>query len=143
MSLESIRQQLGLTPEATELRRRERREQEREAERRRRTFDVAGTPFEVGTTGYGALFERLDNLAVPDGPRASKDEFTPLTKSRPRGGSSGSQGKVTPTASVRSAISRIFGIWQALSVRSTRTASCARSSGAMSCLGTRGFRRAG
>ena len=101
VSLELIRQQLGLTPEATELRRRERREQEREAERRRRTFDVAGTPFEVGTTSYGALFERLDNLAVPDGPRASKDEFTPLTKARPSGGSSGPQGKIRPTPAPR------------------------------------------
>ena len=96
-SLESIRQQLGLTSEATELRRRERREQEQEAERRRRTFDVAGTPFEVGSTSYGALFERLDNLSAPDGPRASKDEFTPLTMARPSGGSSGSQGEVGPT----------------------------------------------
>ena len=97
VSLESIRQQLGLTPEATELRHRQRREQEQEAERRRRTFDVAGTPFEVGTASYGALFERLDNLPVPEGPRASKDEFTPLTKARPSDGSSGSQGKVRPT----------------------------------------------
>ena len=97
VNLEAIRQQLGLTPEATELRRRERREQEQEAERRRRTFDIAGTPFEVGTTSYGALFERLDSLRVPDGPRASKDEFTPLTKARPSGGRSSAQGKVRPT----------------------------------------------
>ena len=49
-SLEAIRQQLGLTPEATDARRHERHQREQEAERRRRTFDVAGTPFEVGTT---------------------------------------------------------------------------------------------
>ena len=92
VSLEAIRQQLGLTPEATEAQRRERREQEQEAERQRRTFDVVGTPFEVGTTSYGALFERLDKLPAPDGPRASKDEFTPLTEARPSGGGSGAGG---------------------------------------------------
>ncbi len=100
-SLEAIRQQLGLTPEATEVRSRQRREQEQEVERRRRTFDVAGTAFEVGTASYGALFKRLDNLSAPKGPRASKDEFTPLTKARPSGGSSdgssGGPGREGPT----------------------------------------------
>ena len=101
VSLESIRQKLELTPEATELRRHKRRELEQEAERRRRTFDVAGTPFEVGTTSYVALLERLDNLAVPAGPRASKDEFTPLTKARPSGGGSTPSNKVRPPAAPR------------------------------------------
>ena len=97
VSLEGIRQQLGLTREAADARRRERREQKQEAERRRRTFDVAGTPFEVGTTSYGALFGRLDKLRAPDGPRASKDDFTPLVKARPSGGGSGSRGQDRPT----------------------------------------------
>ena len=100
-SLQAVREQLGLTPEATEIRRRERREQEQEADRRRRTFDVAGRPFEVGATSYGALFERLDNLPAPEGPRASKDEFTPLTKARSSRGSSGPQGKGRPPAAPR------------------------------------------
>ena len=93
VSLEAIRRQLGLTPEAAEARRRERHQQEQEAARRRRTFDVAGTPFEVGTTSYRALFDRLDNLPAPEGPRASKDEFTPLTRARPSGGRSDGGGK--------------------------------------------------
>ena len=92
-SLEAIRQQLGLTPEATDARRHERHQREQEAERRRRTFDVAGTPFEVGTTSYSALFERLGRLAAPEGPRASRDEFTPLAKARPSGGGSGAGSK--------------------------------------------------
>ena len=100
-SLEAIRQQLGLTPEATEGRRLERREQEQEAERRRRTFDVAGKPFEVGTTNYGALLERLDNLPAPEGPRANRDEFTPLTKARPSSGGSGSPGNDRQTPAPR------------------------------------------
>ena len=93
VSLEAIRQQLGLTPEATEARRQERHRREQEAARQRRTFDVVGTPFEVGTTSYRALFERLDNLPAPEGPRASKDEFTPLAKARPSGGGSGAGGE--------------------------------------------------
>jgi len=93
VSLEAIRQQLGLTPEAVDARRRERREQLQEAERQRRTFDVAGTPFEIGTTTYGELLARLNKLPSPDGPRASKDDITPLAKARPSGGGSGSRGQ--------------------------------------------------
>ena len=100
-SLQAVREQLDLTPEATEIRRRERREQEQEADRQRRTFDVAGRPFEVGATSYGALFERLDNLPAPEGPRASKDEFTPLTKARSSRAGSGPQAKGRPPAAAR------------------------------------------
>ena len=92
-SLEAIRQQLGLTPEATEARHRERQQQKQEAERRQRTFDVAGSPFEVGTASYSALFQRLHDLAAPEGPRASRDEFTPLLKARARREGSGAGGK--------------------------------------------------
>ena len=100
-SLQAVREQLGLTPEATENRRRERREQEQEADRRRRTFDVAGRPFEVGATSYGALFGHLDDLPAPEGPRASRDEFTPLTKARSSTGGSGPQSKNKPTTTPR------------------------------------------
>ena len=92
-SIEAIRQQLGLTPEATEARCRERHRREQEDERRQRTFDVAGAPFEVGTASYSALFERLDGLAAPQGPRASRDEFTPLLNARPRREGSGAGGR--------------------------------------------------
>ena len=98
-SIGAIRQQLGLTPEATEARHRERQRQKQEAERRQRTFDVAGSPFEVGTASYSALFRRLDKLAAPEGPRASRDEFTPLMKARPRGGGSGAGGGGKPRTS--------------------------------------------
>ena len=100
-SLQAVREQLGLTPEATENRRRQRREQEQEADRRRRTFDVAGWPFEIGATSYGALFGRLDNLLAPEGPRASRDEFTPLTKARSSTGGSSPQGKNRPPTTPR------------------------------------------
>ena len=96
-SIEAIRQQLGLTPEATEARRRERHLREQEEERQQRTFDVAGAPFEVGTASYSALFERLDGLAAPQGPRASRDEFTPLLKARPKREGSGAGGKGAST----------------------------------------------
>ena len=90
VSLDAIRQRLGLTPEDIDTWRLERRQREQEAERRRRTFNVAGAPFEVGTTSYSALFERLRRLAAPKGPRASRDEFTPLAKA---GQSSGGTGR--------------------------------------------------
>ena len=79
VSLDEIRDRLGLDPDAVEARRRERREQAREEERRRRTFDVVGFSFEAGTTSYGELFQHLNGLDVPGGPRASRDTFTSLT----------------------------------------------------------------
>ena len=96
-SLNEIRDRLGLDREAVEARRQERREQVREAERERRTFDVAGTPFEIGTNSYGELFEHLNRLADPAGPRASKDGFTllttpPSTGVSGRGGGRGGKG---------------------------------------------------
>ena len=88
-SLEAIRQRLGLTPKDIDTERLAGHQRQQEAERRRRTFDVAGAPFEVGTTSYRTLFERLERLAHPKGPRASKDEFTPLVKPGESGGTTG------------------------------------------------------
>lgn len=80
-SLCEVRERLGLDAKVIDAHRRERVRREQEAARKRRTFDVAGVPFEVGgTASYGELFDRLDGLAEPDGPRASKDRFTPLAE---------------------------------------------------------------
>ena len=76
---DAIRQRLDLTPDAVKSRRQERQRQEQEAVRKRRTFDVAGVPFEVGVESFRDLFDHLDKLPVPDGPLASRDEFTPLS----------------------------------------------------------------
>lgn len=97
-SLDEIRECLKLDLKAIEAQREERRRHKREAERKRRTFDVAGTPFEVGTSDYRQLPDRLSNLPVPEGPRASKDEFTPLANVRPSSGKTGgglSKGKTS------------------------------------------------
>ena len=82
-TLDAIRSRLNLTPKDVEARREARRTREREAERVRRTFDVAGEPFEVGGgQTYSELFDRLRQLPVPVGPCARQDEFTPLAKLR-------------------------------------------------------------
>ena len=92
-SLHEVRDRLGLNPEIIDAHRRERLRREQEAVRQRRTFDVAGTPFEVdGTASYRELFDRLESLAEPDGPRASKDRFTPLAEAGPSGGRPGRWG---------------------------------------------------
>ena len=80
---DAIRQRLDLTPDAVERRRQERQRREQEAVRKRRTFDVAGVPFEVGGE-IRDLFDHLDKLPVPDGPLASRDEFTPLSAAHER-----------------------------------------------------------
>ena len=101
-SLNEIRERLGLDPKALDARRRERLRGKQEAERQRRTFDVAGTPFEVGTSSYDELFQRLSSLADLVGPRASKDTFTPLAITRPTGdGSGGGRGKSAQTSHLR------------------------------------------
>ena len=83
-SLDEIRNRLGLDYLAVRARRRGRLEQERKAERQRRTFPVAGIPFEVGITSFFELFKHLNSLADPVGPCASRDMFTPLATPRPR-----------------------------------------------------------
>ena len=85
-TLDAIRHQLDLTPQAIEARRNERLHQQREAERQRRTHVVAGHSFEVDTTNYRDLFDRLSTLAPPTGPHASKDELTTLLRGRERKG---------------------------------------------------------
>ena len=100
-SLNEIRERLGLDPEVIDARRQERLRGEREAERQRRTFNVADASFEVGTTSYRELFERLNSLAGPEGPRASKDAFTPLTIVRPSSGGSGGGNKGGKTSHLR------------------------------------------
>ena len=90
-TLDEIRHQLNLTPQAIKKRRQERFAREREVIRRRRIHLVAGQSFEVGTS-YSGLFDRLSGLAVPAGPCASKDEFTVLANVRKRGGSTGGRG---------------------------------------------------
>ena len=100
-----IRERLDLDPEIIHERRQERLRKKREAERKRRTFDVAGFSFEVGTTNYGELFGHLDGLAHPEGPRASRDAFTPLADTRPGHTRSGGGGRKTsnqrPSAHLR------------------------------------------
>lgn len=110
VSLDDVRTRLGLNPEDIAAHRQARLRLERETARQRRTFEVAGAPFEVGgTASYGELFERLSSLTDPDGPRASKDRFTPLAEARPtsarRGGGGGGKGGKTshlhPSAELR------------------------------------------
>ncbi len=91
-TLDEIRDRLGIDPAVVDARRQERLRREREAERQRRTFNVAGAPFEVGAANYGELFEHLCGLAAPEGPCASEDEFTPLANARAGGGGSGAGG---------------------------------------------------
>lgn len=92
-SPDDMRKRLELTPENIRARRQERLRRNREQERSRRTFDVAGAPFEVGTESYDDLFERLNNLAEPEGPNAHKDETTPLAKPSLSGSGSGGGGR--------------------------------------------------
>ena len=100
-SLNDIRNRLGLDSDAVETQRRERREQEQEAERQRRTFDVAGVPFELGTKRFDKLFEHLNSLADPVGPRASQDTFTSLAIPPRTGRSSGGSSRGGRTSHLR------------------------------------------
>lgn len=84
-NLADISQRLKLTPENIHAHHQERLRRDQEKKRRRRTFDVAGAPFEVGTASYGDLFEHLKSLADPEGPHANKDESTPLSEADPSG----------------------------------------------------------
>ena len=98
-SIDDVHQRLELDPEDIHARRQERLRCDREAERRRRTVNVAGAPFEVGTESFGDLFERLRGLPDPQGPDASRDEMTRLAEvSLAGGGSSGGVRKATKTS---------------------------------------------
>ena len=100
-SVDEIRERLGLDQKVIDARREERFRRVREVERQQRTFDVAGVSFEVGTQSYGDLFDHLESLADPEGPRANKDEFTPLAETGPGGGSGGGGGKAGKTSHLR------------------------------------------
>ena len=99
VSVDEIRDRLELDDQSVEDRRRQSREQRQEAERLRRTFDVAGTLFEFGTSRFAELFKHLNALPDPVGPRASRDMFTDLTSpdrtTRASGGTDWTGGKVS------------------------------------------------
>ena len=98
MSLGEIRDRLELDPEAVAARRHQRKEQERENLRRRRTFNVAGIPVELGTTKFEDVFEHLKDLPAPAGPQASRDSFTELATpptTRRSTGRTGARGKTS------------------------------------------------
>ena len=77
--LQTVKERLGLDEEAVERKRRERAEREREAARKAKTVEIAGESFEIEAIDYSALLRRhAETLEAPAGPRASKDEFTPL-----------------------------------------------------------------
>ena len=94
-TLDEVRRQLDLTPEAIEERREERVDRERAAIRQKRVHIVAGQPFEIGAS-YSALFSRLDELVAPDGRQARKDAFVTLANVR-----KGSQKRSTPKGTPR------------------------------------------
>ncbi len=102
-SLDEIRERLKLDPKDISTRRRDRLRLEQNAKRQQRMFDVAGTPFEVGTSSYGELFRRLSGLADPKGPCANEDKFTPLENARPGkgGGKGGKTSHSRPPAELR------------------------------------------
>ena len=87
-NLNAVRPRLNLMPQDIETWREERRLQQREAQRQHRTHNVAGEPFEVGEANYRDLFDRINKLDVPNGPRASTDELAVLDSitMRERGG---------------------------------------------------------
>ena len=94
--LQTVRERLGLDEEAVERKRRERAEREREAARKAKTVEIAGESFEIDAIDYSALLRRhAETLEDPPGPRASKDEFTPLGPLRARGraGGGGNKGR--------------------------------------------------
>ncbi|MGB6221027.1 sacsin N-terminal ATP-binding-like domain-containing protein [Haloferula sp.] len=97
-TLDEIRVHLGIDAATVEAHRKERLKLEQEAEREKRTFEVAGSSFEVGTGSYKELFDGLKSLAPPVGPRAIDDEFTPLKvigPGRAGGGGGGTGAKLS------------------------------------------------
>ena len=93
VSLNDIRERLKLDSKVINAQQQQRlqREQEiaRKRLRKRRIINVAGDPFEVGMSSYSKLFERLNSLAIPEGPHASEDALTPLSATRLIRGNSG------------------------------------------------------
>ena len=94
--LEDLRTQLALSVNAVESHRGKRAQEKVEVERKKRTFDVAGSSFEIGTDSYLDLFDRIGDLTMEEGPNAGQDEFTPLAdvpSSTRKGGGDGKPGK--------------------------------------------------
>ena len=97
--LQTFRKRLGIDEKAIEAIRRERQEQEREAARRRKKVEIAGESFEIETIDYSELLrQHFNTLAQPSGPRAGKDEFTPLGMPPSPGGPSRGGGKKAKSA---------------------------------------------
>ena len=77
--LQELRIQLGLDEETLKEKRGERAVRAREAARQRRVVEIGGDSFEIGSIDYVELLrQHRKMLEQPVGPRASKDEFTPL-----------------------------------------------------------------
>ena len=100
-SVDEIRERLGLDQKIIDARRQERLRRKMEAERQRRTFEVAGKPFEVGAMSYRELFDHLSSFADPEGPRANRDKFTPLAEAGSSGGSGRGGGRAGKTSHQR------------------------------------------
>ncbi len=78
-AVDEARAKLGVTSQVVEQVRRKRLERQREEERAKRTFTIAGRPFEVGgRESYGDLLARLGTLPEPKGPSVKGDESTRL-----------------------------------------------------------------
>ena len=78
-TIEEMRATLDISSQSLERTHQNRRRQTRKKAREDRTFNVGGTPYEVGgAETLSTLFARLEDLPKPIGPRAHLDEFTPL-----------------------------------------------------------------
>ena len=95
----SLRERLGLSDREIKARRHEREKRERQAAREPKTMDIAGKSYPIQMIDYATLLrEHLDNLQQPDGPRASKDEFTRLgirSSNLASGGSGSKKGRTS------------------------------------------------
>ena len=94
--LRVVRERLGIDEKTIKAIRMERAKQAREAARKPKKVEIAGASFEIGMIDYSELLQQhIDTLAHPSGPRAGKNEFTPLetvrTSKSPDGG--GVQGR--------------------------------------------------
>jgi len=86
--IDDVSAHLGLDPNSVAARRRQRTDDTRKAERQRRTFKVAGEPFELGVSNYRDLFDRLGSSPRPAVSPPGRDPFTHLlrtTRSRKPG----------------------------------------------------------
>jgi hypothetical protein len=105
---EDLRRHLGLTSDEVEKRRQQRQCDHAEAARKKRTFHVAGQPFEVGKDDYVELFGRLLSGFTGEGsPDVKQDGFTALIapglghKSGGGGGGGKKSSHIRPTPEAR------------------------------------------